>query len=102
MRGMMRLLFPLLTVLCLSAVAEEPEAAAPRAAELSKKVKPSLVAIEPAGRDGEVAGEGTGFIISADGLIATNTTLDHTSISPAADQAGGLSGRPLRERSTEF
>ena len=69
---MMRLLFPLLTVLCLSAVAEEPEAAAPRAAELSKKVKPSLVSIEPAGRDGEVAGVGTGFVIAADGLIATN------------------------------
>jgi dihydroorotate dehydrogenase len=36
------------------------------------------------------------------GIIATNTTLDHTSIPPAVDQPGGLSGRPLREKSTEF
>jgi dihydroorotate dehydrogenase len=36
------------------------------------------------------------------GIIATNTTLDHTSIPPAIDQAGGLSGLPLREKSTEF
>jgi dihydroorotate dehydrogenase len=34
------------------------------------------------------------------GLIATNTTLDHSSIPPARDQAGGLSGAPLREKST--
>jgi dihydroorotate dehydrogenase len=36
------------------------------------------------------------------GIIATNTTLDHASIPPALDQAGGLSGLPLREKSTEF
>src|SRR5213076_499294 len=34
------------------------------------------------------------------GIIATNTTLDHSSIPPALDQQGGLSGAPLRERST--
>ncbi len=34
------------------------------------------------------------------GLIATNTTLDHSPLPPGQDQAGGLSGRPLRERST--
>jgi len=34
------------------------------------------------------------------GIIATNTTLDHSSISPAYDQPGGLSGAPLREKST--
>ena len=56
----------------LTAAAQEPDAAAPRAAELAKKVRASLVAIEPAGRDGEVAGVGTGFVIAADGLIATN------------------------------
>jgi len=37
-----------------------------------------------------------------DGIIATNTTLDHRAISGSLDQAGGLSGRPLQERSTEF
>jgi len=33
------------------------------------------------------------------GLIATNTTLDHSSIPPGRDQAGGLSGVPVQERS---
>jgi dihydroorotate dehydrogenase len=34
------------------------------------------------------------------GIIATNTTLDHSSIAPQLDQAGGLSGAPLRYKST--
>src|SRR5512133_2491704 len=34
------------------------------------------------------------------GIIATNTTLDHSSIVPQLDQAGGLSGAPLRNKST--
>jgi dihydroorotate dehydrogenase len=33
------------------------------------------------------------------GLIATNTTLDHSSIPAAEDQTGGLSGEPVRARS---
>lgn len=36
------------------------------------------------------------------GIIATNTTLDHSAIPQSLDQTGGLSGRPLREKSTEF
>jgi dihydroorotate dehydrogenase len=36
------------------------------------------------------------------GIIATNTTLDHSAIPSSHDQTGGLSGRPLREKSTEF
>jgi dihydroorotate dehydrogenase len=36
------------------------------------------------------------------GIIATNTTLDHSAIPRSIDQSGGLSGRPLREKSTEF
>lgn len=36
-----------------------------------------------------------------DGLIATNTTLDHSSIPSGLDEQGGLSGAPLRRRSTE-
>lgn len=35
------------------------------------------------------------------GLIATNTTVDHASVPSALDTAGGLSGLPLRARSTE-
>jgi dihydroorotate dehydrogenase len=34
------------------------------------------------------------------GIIATNTTLDHSSIQPELDEEGGLSGAPLREKST--
>ena len=34
------------------------------------------------------------------GIIATNTTLDHSSIPAQLDQAGGLSGAPLRGKST--
>jgi dihydroorotate dehydrogenase len=34
------------------------------------------------------------------GIIATNTTLDHSLIPTQLDQAGGLSGAPLREKST--
>ena len=34
------------------------------------------------------------------GIIATNTTLDHSSVAPQLDQAGGLSGAPLRDKST--
>lgn len=36
------------------------------------------------------------------GLIATNTTLDHSCVPPERDQTGGLSGKPLRDRSTEI
>ena len=36
------------------------------------------------------------------GIIATNTTVDHSSIPKARDQEGGLSGAPLRAKSTEF
>jgi dihydroorotate dehydrogenase len=36
------------------------------------------------------------------GIIATNTTLDHAAIPTALDQAGGLSGAPVREKSTEL
>jgi dihydroorotate dehydrogenase len=36
------------------------------------------------------------------GVIATNTTLDHSSIPPQFDQEGGLSGAPLRENATAF
>src|SRR5437867_2150123 len=34
------------------------------------------------------------------GIIATNTTLDHSSVPSELDKEGGLSGAPLREKST--
>jgi dihydroorotate dehydrogenase len=36
------------------------------------------------------------------GIIATNTTLDHSAIPSGKDQEGGLSGAPLREKSTDL
>ncbi|WP_339727718.1 transglutaminase family protein [uncultured Gimesia sp.] len=40
--------------------------------ELAEKVKESVASVSFAGRDGQQAGLGTGFVIAADGLIATN------------------------------
>ena len=40
--------------------------------ELARRIKPALVAIYPTGREGSEAGVGSGFVISEDGLIATN------------------------------
>jgi len=34
------------------------------------------------------------------GLVATNTTLDHSSLARESDERGGLSGGPLRQRAT--
>jgi len=36
------------------------------------------------------------------GIIATNTTLDHSCVPAGRDQQGGLSGKPVRKRSTEI
>jgi len=36
------------------------------------------------------------------GIIATNTTLDHSAVPAERDQTGGLSGAPLRDKSTAF
>lgn len=36
------------------------------------------------------------------GLIATNTTIDHSALQMARDETGGLSGAPLRQRATEI
>jgi dihydroorotate dehydrogenase len=36
------------------------------------------------------------------GIIATNTTIDHSSVPPKRQQQGGLSGWPLQSRSTEI
>ncbi|CAN5314724.1 quinone-dependent dihydroorotate dehydrogenase [soil metagenome] len=45
---------------------------------------------------GEVAEEGR-----LSGIIATNTTLDHSSIPQGRDETGGLSGAPLQSRATQ-
>ncbi|MES2705939.1 MAG: transglutaminase family protein [Verrucomicrobiota bacterium] len=58
-----------------AAAAAAPAAESPAPAstgELAKSVRPGLVAIYPSGREGREAGIGSGFVISEDGLIATN------------------------------
>jgi S1-C subfamily serine protease/regulator of sirC expression with transglutaminase-like and TPR domain len=42
------------------------------AVELAKQARPAVVVITFAGRDGKKQGLGTGFVVAADGLIATN------------------------------
>lgn len=64
--------------------------------------KPVLVKIAPDLSDDDIrdvvaAGEEAG----ASGWVATNTTLDHSSVPPGRDQQGGLSGEPLRARATQ-
>ncbi|MDQ2919772.1 MAG: quinone-dependent dihydroorotate dehydrogenase [Verrucomicrobiota bacterium] len=66
-----------------------------------KETKPILLKIAPDVSDADLdsiiaACEAHGIT----GIVATNTTLDHSVIPPARDQTGGLSGAPLREKST--
>jgi dihydroorotate dehydrogenase len=63
--------------------------------------KPLLVKISPDLSPGELeAIIGVCEENSVAGIIATNTTLDHSSVPPQLEQTGGLSGAPLREKST--
>ena len=68
-----------------------------------KPRKPILVKIAP-----DLSPEGLEQVIAnceaneVAGLIATNTTLDHSAIPETGNQTGGLSGAPLREKSTSF
>ncbi|MGI8432471.1 MAG: quinone-dependent dihydroorotate dehydrogenase [Chthoniobacterales bacterium] len=78
----------------LGTIAEEnTKSAAPKPILL--KIAPDLTEAEIE----EVIGACEEF--SASGIIATNTTLDHRAIPDGLDQQGGLSGGPLRARSTE-
>jgi dihydroorotate dehydrogenase len=75
----------------LQAIGSEPGAATkPILVKISPDLSPiELEAILAACEENAVAG-----------IIATNTTLDHSSIPPALDEEGGLSGAPLRGKST--
>jgi dihydroorotate dehydrogenase len=71
--------------------------------EAGKAPKPLVVKISPDVSDAEL----TAILAVCEengvsGIIATNTTLDHSSIAPQLDQAGGLSGAPLRDKSTSL
>src|SRR5947208_6366280 len=60
----------LLCALHVCVVAEEPVPLSVKA--LAAKVRPSIVVITFAGREGSQQGLGTGFVIDRSGLIATN------------------------------
>ncbi len=66
--------------------------------------KPVVVKIAPDMSDEEIKSVSETFLAhEVDGVIATNTTLDRSAVSgsPFANEAGGLSGAPLTNRSTE-
>ncbi len=68
------------------------------------KSVPVLVKIAPDLSDAEIEQVADSFIAhSIDGVIATNTTLSRESVKgqPYAEEAGGLSGRPLSNASTD-
>jgi S1-C subfamily serine protease/regulator of sirC expression with transglutaminase-like and TPR domain len=62
----------LLLALALSGPAPAEEPKAKSAEELAEQVKPCLCVITTRGREAGRTGLGTGFVVSADGLIATN------------------------------
>ncbi|MBU3664414.1 MAG: quinone-dependent dihydroorotate dehydrogenase [Chthoniobacterales bacterium] len=64
--------------------------------------KPVLVKIAPDLADDDIASVvAAGEEEGAAGWIATNTTIDHHAVPAGEDQEGGLSGEPLRQRSTD-
>lgn len=63
----------------------------------SVRCGPVLVKIAPDLDDAQIAEIADVCVRLADGMICTNTTLDRL---PGMSEAGGLSGRPLREKST--
>lgn len=63
---------------------------------------PLLVKIAPDLADGEIESVSAAAIeIGIDGIIATNTTIGRTNIKTLIEESGGLSGIPLRARSTD-
>jgi dihydroorotate dehydrogenase len=65
---------------------------------------PILVKLAPDLGEGELADAlGAIEVAGMDGVIATNTTVQRSGLhSPMQNEVGGLSGAPLRERSTEI
>ncbi len=72
--------------------------------QVQGKYVPLALKIAPDMSDEEIVQVAQSLITHGiDAVIATNTTLDRTQIEglPHCDEAGGLSGRPLRNKSTE-
>jgi dihydroorotate dehydrogenase len=82
---------------------EERLAAIIRAMRAHDGMKPLLVKIAPDLGDAHAAAiAAMAEREGVSGLIATNTTLDHSSIPKEFDQQGGLSGAPLESRATRL
>jgi dihydroorotate dehydrogenase len=65
--------------------------------------KPLLVKIAPDLDDAQVrAIVDAALDARIDGIVATNTTTDHSALPASIPLAGGLSGRPLRDQSTRI
>jgi len=74
-------------------------------AEAHGRKVPVLIKIAPDMNEDEVASISQAFLKHhVDGVIATNTTLDKSTVSdsPHAEEMGGLSGAPLTDHSTEI
>lgn len=84
---------------------QTPEAV-PRILEALHRTAPGmpiLVKLSPDLSPDQVAALMPPLLEGAQGVIATNTTLERPPLrSPAAGEAGGLSGRPLQARATQF
>jgi dihydroorotate dehydrogenase len=65
------------------------------------RTQPILVKIAPDLEDAQLGEICEVAARLGDGLVATNTTVDHTAVAAAGDQAGGLSGAPLFQKSTD-
>jgi dihydroorotate dehydrogenase len=83
------------------AVVRERDALASGAPAAPGRRLPLLVKLSPDEPDDRLAEMARAAVdAGADGIIATNTTLDRAAVQghPRADEAGGLSGAPLRDR----
>lgn len=63
---------------------------------------PLILKIAPDLTEGQLAEIVAVAVEVADGITATNTTVDKSSVPAGAELPGGLSGRPLRDRATEM
>jgi len=60
---------------------------------------PILVKVAPDLTDAQLGEIAEVCVRVADGMVATNTTVDHSAVASSGDEAGGLSGAPLTDRS---